>query len=97
MTKTIFIFLMALVCSLFPLFIPGHARAGTDEARRITKEELKSILANPHTIVIDVRQEGAWKDSDLKIKGAVHEDPLDDEKTWAKKYPKDANVILYCS
>jgi hypothetical protein len=37
-----------------------------------------------------------WADSDLKIKGAVREDPKVFE-SWANKYPKDKTIVLYCA
>jgi len=64
---------------------------------RMTKEELKSLLGNPDVIVLDVRIADEWKRSDLKIKGAVHEDPEKDYRTWASKYPKDKTLVFYCS
>lgn len=67
------------------------------EAPRITKEELNALLDDPNTVIIDVRQEGDWQQSARKIKGAVHEDPMNEEESWAGKYPKDKNIVLYCS
>jgi rhodanese-related sulfurtransferase len=64
---------------------------------RITKEELRSLLGNPDVIIIDVRVEGAWKQSQWKIKGAVREDPEKDINTWANKYPEDKTLVFYCS
>ncbi len=80
-----------LLCISNPL--PGEA----DEVHRITKEELRLHLNDPGTIIIDVRVESSWRTSGEKIKGAVREDPLKDEKSWADKYPKDKNIVLYCS
>lgn len=64
---------------------------------RITKEDLRSLLDNPEVIILDVRIADEWKRSDLKIKGAVHEDPEKDYRTWASKYPKDKTLVFYCS
>jgi len=64
---------------------------------RMTKEELKSLLGNPDVIVLDVRIADEWKRSDLKIKGAVHEDPEKDYRIWGSKYPKDKTLVFYCS
>jgi hypothetical protein len=63
---------------------------------RMTKEELKSLLGNPDVIVLDVRIADDWKRSDLKIKGAVREDPEKDYRSWASKYPKDKTLVFYC-
>ncbi len=66
------------------------------EAPRMTKEELKAMLANPDLVVIDVRYGKDWTDSDLKIKGAIREDP-NNIKSWANKYPKNKTLVLYCA
>jgi rhodanese-related sulfurtransferase len=63
---------------------------------RITKDELKPMLGNPDLIIIDVRIESSWNESDAKIKGAVREQPIHIE-SWANKYPKDKTLVLYCS
>ena len=64
------------------------------EVPRMNKEELRSRLNNPETIVIDVRKE--QKDADTKIQGAVLREP-DKLSTWADNYPKDKTLVLYCS
>jgi hypothetical protein len=61
---------------------------------RITKEELMQKLADPEVIIIDVRPEQQWRNSKLKILGAIHEDSMDIE-SWAGKYPKDKTIVLY--
>jgi len=63
---------------------------------RMTREELRAMLGNPDLVIIAVRTEGDWTDSDLKIIGAVREDPRDIE-SWAKKYPKEKTLVLYCA
>jgi rhodanese-related sulfurtransferase len=63
---------------------------------RMTVDELKAMLGSPDLVIIDVRGSGDWKDSDVKIKAAVREDPVAVE-TWAKKYPKDKTLVLYCA
>ncbi len=63
---------------------------------RITKEELKAMLGKPDVIIVDVRADKDWTDSDLKIKGAVRESPQAIE-SWASKYPKDKTLVFYCA
>jgi hypothetical protein len=65
------------------------------EVKRITGEEMKILLDDPDTTVIDVRLERDWEQSDQKIKGAVHENPMAEEASWAGTYPKDKHIILY--
>ena len=64
---------------------------------RMTKEELNSLLGNPEVIILDVRIAGEWRKTDLKIQGAVREDPEKDYRSWASKYPKDKTLVFYCS
>jgi hypothetical protein len=62
---------------------------------RMTKEDLRSLLDNPEVIVLDVRIADEWKRSDLKTKGAVHEDPEKDYRTWGAKYSKEKTLVFY--
>ena len=80
----------------FLLTVSGStdAMAQTD---RISKEELRDMLGRPDVVVIDVRQPGDLEKSGTKIKGAVREDPRQDVKSWADKYPKDKTIVLYCA
>ena len=66
------------------------------EAKRMTKEELKAMLGSPDLVVVDVRTGRDWTGSDQKIKGALREDPrkVDD---WAARYDKEKTVVIYCA
>jgi hypothetical protein len=66
------------------------------DAPRMTKEELKGLFSNPDLIIVDVRFGRDWTGSDLKINGAVREDPENIE-SWANKYSKDKTLVLYCA
>jgi rhodanese-related sulfurtransferase len=82
---------------LTALAVLGAGSAWADEeAPRISKEETKAKLGAKDTSIIDVRSISDWKESSLKIKGAVREDPAEVEK-WASRYPKDRTLILYCA
>ena len=70
--------------------------AKSAEAPRMTKEELMAMLGNPDLVIIDVRYGKDWTESDVKIKGAVREDP-EAFDSWAKKYPKDKTLVFYCA
>jgi rhodanese-related sulfurtransferase len=63
---------------------------------RMPKDELKAMLGSPDLVIIDVRLEGEWNNSDSKIKGAVREKP-DHIESWGNKYPKDKILVLYCN
>ena len=62
---------------------------------RISKEVLKTKLDDPAITVIDVRYTPNWKKSDLKIVGAVREDPME-LGSWVDRYPRDRMLVLYC-
>jgi rhodanese-related sulfurtransferase len=62
----------------------------------MTKEELKAKLDDLNFIVVDVRLGTDWAGSDLKIKGAVREEP-EAVESWANKYPKDKTLVFYCA
>ncbi len=87
-----------LIGALIILFMVGGCTtlAKSTDAPRITKEDLKAKLDNPDLVIIDVRYGMDWTGSDLKIKGAVREEPAAVE-SWAKKYPKEKILVLYCA
>lgn len=74
----------------------SHAIAKSADAPKMTKDELKGLLGNPDLVVLDVRYGKDWTDSDLKIHGAVREDPKVFE-SWRNKYPKNKTIVLYCA
>jgi hypothetical protein len=83
---------MAVGCLLAPLWSCSAA----NDAPRLDKETLKSWLADPQVLIIDVRAAGDWQGSAKKIKGAVRENPKD-VKTWAAKLAKEKKIVLYCA
>ena len=85
--EALLIFFMVGGCTLF---------AKSAEAPRMTKDELKAMLGNPDLVMIDVRTQRDWTESDSKIKGAVREDP-EAVESWANKYPKGNSIVLYCA
>lgn len=58
--------------------------------------DLKSMLGKAGVVVIDARRDKEWNESDVKISGAVRENP-DDVPSWANKYRKDKLVVVYCA
>lgn len=66
------------------------------DAPRMTKDELKALVGSPDLIILDVRAGSDWTSSDIKIKGALREDPREID-SWAPKYPKDKIIVLYCA
>jgi rhodanese-related sulfurtransferase len=84
-----------LMASLILSWILAIA-VSAEDVPRITKEELKAMLGNPNLVVIDVRANVDWAGSNLRIKGAVREDPRK-VNAWMEKYPKDKTLVFYCS
>lgn len=70
--------------------------AVAQDVKRMTIEELKGMLGNPDLVIVDVRRDGDWKSSKVKIKGAVREDQ-DKVDAWMNKYPKDKTLVFYCA
>ena len=85
--------LTVLLWAIAVLFVAASAIA---EDKRITKEEVMQMLGSPDLIIIDVRAALEWEKSELKIKGAIREDP-DSVSSWMSKYPKDKTIAFYCS
>jgi hypothetical protein len=98
-----------LVMLLAPVLVFGalgisfitHAKTETKEEQipfpevpRVTKEELKELMGKPGVVVLDCRPQEQWTDSQQKLPGAVHEDPLKVQE-WAHKYEKDAKIVIY--
>jgi predicted sulfurtransferase len=86
--------LAALAVSL--AFLAVGSLSFAQEAKRMTKKELKAMLDNPDLVLLDVRTGKDWTGSEEKIKGALREDPgkLDE---WADKFDKGKTVVLYCA
>ena len=66
------------------------------DAPRMSTDELKALLGNPDLTLLDVRSGSDWKDSDLKIQGAIREEP-GQINSWSKKYSKEKIIVLYCA
>ena len=71
--------------------------AADDSAPRITKEALKAKIEKGEDIIIlDVRTGMSYKDSNIKIKGALRIPPEAVEARY-KELPMDKEIITYCS
>ena len=85
-----------LVLTVSLMLAASWSVAIAQEAPRVDKETLKSWLADPGVLIIDVRQPRDWQGSDKMIKGAIRQDPKA-VKTWAWSLPKDKKIVLYCA
>jgi len=86
------ILMLSLALLLSGMTVPVASAA---DVPKISVEELRAMLGNPDLIIIDVRIEHDWNTSASKIPGAVWEN-FKEADTWAKKYPKDKRIVLYC-
>jgi hypothetical protein len=86
---------ISIVLLLFAVTACGVRILPVGEAPRISAERLNGMLGDKAVIVVDVRHEILWQESENKIRGAVRGDAKSIK--WAEKYPKDAFLVLYCS
>jgi hypothetical protein len=93
--KSLWILMVTLPFTMMGILLITAAAIPND-VPRMTKEELKGHLGDLTVIILDVRTEKDWKASDLRIKGAIREDPAKVD-TWLSKYAKDKTFILYCA
>jgi rhodanese-related sulfurtransferase len=93
MRKPILLMVIAMVFAVAAFFATP---AAAQDVKRMTIEELKGRLGNPDLVIVDVRRDGDWKSSNVKIKGAVREDQ-DKVDAWMNKYPKDKTLVFYCA
>lgn len=91
--KRVILMIVATALSLAVVGVSAKP-ATAEDVRKMTKEELRPMLGKPDVIILDVRIENQWKNSDLKIVGASHENSQE-VKSWANKYPKDKTIVLY--
>jgi hypothetical protein len=73
-----------------------NAPVAAQEVPRMSIDELKGMLDAKDSVLLDVRSGKDWASSELKIKGAVREDPKEFD-SWADKYLKNRKIILYCA
>jgi sodium/hydrogen antiporter len=82
--------------------IPGNGGGGKGDGsarERITLDELKRLEANGERVVLlDVRKESAWRESEVKAKGAVRIPP-DSARTRAAELalPRHDWLVAYCA
>jgi hypothetical protein len=96
MRKVFLAFTMFLLAGFMQTALCDETASGPESIPRMTKEQLKAKLGTSDFVIIDVRADHDWQDSNTKIKGAIRENPsrLD---SWANNYPKDKTIVLYCA
>jgi hypothetical protein len=83
-----------LTCSL--LLTCAAMDAPSQEVPRMSIEELKEKLGQADLVVVDVRADGNWAESKIKIQGAVREEP-GKVNDWLSNYPKEKTLVFYCA
>jgi len=89
-------YLFVILLSFLAMTIGSAEPVKAADVQRMEKDALLRILNEPDVIVLDVRTGGDWNVSDLKIRGAIREDPYKVKK-WMKNYPKDKTLVFYCA
>jgi hypothetical protein len=69
----------------------ASAPAFCQEVTKLSKSEVKEMLGNPGLIIVDLRHSG-----DLKVQGAVREDP-GNVASWMGRYDVDKALVFYCA
>jgi rhodanese-related sulfurtransferase len=87
---------LLIILVLISVGVVWSTLAVSKDTPRMTKDDLKAMLGNPDLTIIDVRYGKDWTGSDMKITGAVREEP-GKVKSWAAKYPKDKPIVFYCA
>jgi len=91
LAQATFLMLLSLIFGHMPL---PHATE-TKGISKISVDEVKQLLGQPDTIIIDVRTPRNWWRSGKKIMTAIREDPSKVDQ-WLQKYTKDQTLIFYC-
>ena len=87
---TKFLLLFLLIFSL-----AGFVNEGTaDSVSRISVDQVKQMLDQSDTVIIDVRKPRNWWRTRYKVLTAAREDPSQVDQ-WARKYTKDQTLIFY--
>lgn len=91
MKRTLFVITASLLLTACAYLLHGPTYP---EVPRITPEDLRLLLHDPGTTLIDVRDRKDWQASGTKIAGARREDP-DAVVSWIDAYPRTGRYVLY--
>lgn len=86
----------ALATSLLILCLFSTMAFAQAAVSRMTKEQLKTQLDDPQTVVVDVRSGRDWTSSKQKIKGALRVE-MRNLTLAIQTYDKDKTLVFYCS
>jgi 3-mercaptopyruvate sulfurtransferase SseA len=77
-----------------PVASPAAPTPAADNVRRVTIDELKTMLADNKAVVIDVRGDAAYKAGHIKGARMI---PAAEIDKHADELPKDKLIVTYCS
>ena len=77
-----------------PAATPQHTLPPGDNVRRITPDELKTAMASNNAILIDVRDESAYKKEHIKGARII---PYNEILAHLDELPRDKTIATYCS
>ena len=66
------------------------------EVPRISTDDLTLRLGDADLVVLDVRSNPDWQQSDKKIIGSERVNPGAADQ-WASHYSKEKDIVLYCA
>jgi rhodanese-related sulfurtransferase len=66
------------------------------EVPRISTDDLNLRLGDADLVVLDVRSNPDWQQSDKKIVGSERVNPGTADQ-WASHYSKEKDIVLYCA
>ena len=77
--------------------VDGSSAAGTEE--RITLDQVQALQAKGEPVVLlDVRKDGAWAESEVKTAGAIRIPPDDAALRAAElALPRNSWLVAYCA
>jgi len=96
MKKRIWILSLALL-AFWVVPVPygaGPSLAGEPQVNFVDQDSLKGMLGDPSLLLIDVRHQGDWERTKIKIKGAMRFSP-EGVSSWGPLLPKDRRIVLY--
>lgn len=88
---------LGLAVMVFFLMAAAAYSAGTVDVARITPEELSARLSKgERVVVVDVRSQGSYERSGVKIRGAVRVSPNDPGRS-ASQFAPGSPLVFYCT
>ena len=77
-----------------PVARPSAGMQASDEARRITPEEVRVALQKRQAILIDVRSEETYKSGHIRGARSI---PWNQIATRANELPRNKMIVTYCT